>query len=93
MSMSRDVAVPKRLCKLRAELSAGTRPMLLPTIHTLGQLQPFGHVAAALAQTYQPLEIIISDDCSSDRTFAIVEEVCRSYSGRSTTFTVNNIRE
>jgi 8-oxo-dGTP pyrophosphatase MutT (NUDIX family) len=32
-----------------AELSAGTRPMLPPTIHTLGQLAPFPDVAAALA--------------------------------------------
>jgi 8-oxo-dGTP pyrophosphatase MutT (NUDIX family) len=32
-----------------AEQSAGTRPMLPPTIHTLGQLQPFADVAAALA--------------------------------------------
>src|SRR3954447_7544686 len=31
------------------ELAAGTRPMLPPTQHTLGQLQPFGDVAAALA--------------------------------------------
>ena len=32
-----------------AEMSAGTRPMLPPTIHTLGQLEPFADVAAALA--------------------------------------------
>lgn len=32
-----------------AELAAGTRPMLPPTIHTLGQLEPFADVAAALA--------------------------------------------
>jgi len=32
-----------------AEHSAGVRPMLPPTIHTLGQLQPFPDVAAALA--------------------------------------------
>ncbi|MGY1812708.1 NUDIX hydrolase [Blastococcus sp. SYSU D00820] len=31
------------------ELSAGTRPMLPPTIHTLTQLEPFADVAAALA--------------------------------------------
>src|SRR4051812_19351320 len=31
------------------EMRAGTRPMLPPTIHTLGQLQPFADVAAALA--------------------------------------------
>ena len=32
-----------------AEMTAGTRPMLPPTIHTLGQLEPFADVAAALA--------------------------------------------
>ena len=32
-----------------AEMAGGTRPMLPPTIHTLGQLEPFADVAAALA--------------------------------------------
>ena len=32
-----------------AEMTGGTRPMLPPTIHTLGQLEPFPDVAAALA--------------------------------------------
>jgi 8-oxo-dGTP pyrophosphatase MutT (NUDIX family) len=32
-----------------AEMAAGTRPMLPPTIHTLDQLTPFADVAAALA--------------------------------------------
>jgi 8-oxo-dGTP pyrophosphatase MutT (NUDIX family) len=31
------------------EMRAGTRPMMPPTIHTLGQLEPFADVAAALA--------------------------------------------
>lgn len=31
-----------------AEMGVGTRPMLPPTIHTLGQLAPFADVAAAL---------------------------------------------
>jgi hypothetical protein len=31
------------------EMAGGTRPMLPPTIHTLGQLEPFADVAAALA--------------------------------------------
>lgn len=35
-------------------------------------------VHAALAQTYSPLEIILSDDCSNDATF---ETMCRSASG------------
>ena len=35
-------------------------------------------VRAALAQTYRPLEIILSDDASSDRTFEIMEEEARA---------------
>jgi len=38
-------------------------------------------VESALAQTYEPLEIIISDDCSEDETFTIVESVVRDYRG------------
>jgi len=38
-------------------------------------------VAAALAQTYSPLEIIISDDGSTDRTFDLIEQRVRDYRG------------
>jgi hypothetical protein len=38
-------------------------------------------VESALSQTYQPLEIILSDDCSSDRTFQIMEEMVAKYDG------------
>jgi glycosyltransferase involved in cell wall biosynthesis len=38
-------------------------------------------VAGVLAQTYSPLEVILSDDCSSDRTFAIMEEMAAVYRG------------
>jgi glycosyltransferase involved in cell wall biosynthesis len=38
-------------------------------------------VEGALAQTYSPLEIIFSDDCSSDRTFELIEEMVKDYRG------------
>lgn len=39
-------------------------------------------VEAAFAQTYEPLEIILSDDCSTDRTFEIMREMVKKYAGR-----------
>jgi len=41
-------------------------------------------VESALAQTYSPLQIIVSDDCSTDGTFEIVQHVVRGYSGPHT---------
>lgn len=38
-------------------------------------------VEGAFSQTYSPLEIILSDDCSNDRTFEIMEEMAREYRG------------
>jgi glycosyltransferase involved in cell wall biosynthesis len=41
-------------------------------------------VEGAFSQTYSPLEIILSDDCSPDRTFEIMEEMVANYSGPHT---------
>lgn len=41
-------------------------------------------VEGAFAQTYAPLEIILSDDCSPDETFAIMEEMAAAYAGPHT---------
>ncbi|MDX1695598.1 MAG: glycosyltransferase [Ketobacteraceae bacterium] len=38
-------------------------------------------IEGAFAQTYEPLEIILSDDCSSDRTFEIMTEMANNYHG------------
>jgi len=38
-------------------------------------------VEGAFAQTYEPLEIILSDDCSTDRTFEIMKCMAETYCG------------
>jgi glycosyltransferase involved in cell wall biosynthesis len=38
-------------------------------------------VRGALAQTYSPLEIILSDDCSADSTFEFMQQEAARYSG------------
>lgn len=38
-------------------------------------------VQGAFAQSYQPLEIILSDDCSSDATFEIMRRMAAEYRG------------
>lgn len=41
-------------------------------------------VEAAFQQDYSPLEIVISDDCSSDGTFNIIEKLAHNYTGPHT---------
>jgi glycosyltransferase involved in cell wall biosynthesis len=41
-------------------------------------------VEGAFAQTYAPLEIILSDDCSNDATFEIMRELAEAYRGPHT---------
>jgi glycosyltransferase involved in cell wall biosynthesis len=38
-------------------------------------------VEGAFTQTYEQLEIILSDDCSSDQTFEIIKEMAEAYDG------------
>lgn len=38
-------------------------------------------IEGVLSQTYSKLEIIISDDCSTDQTFAIIERLAKQYQG------------
>lgn len=38
-------------------------------------------VRGALAQTYEPLEILVADDCSPDDTFAVIEQTVAGYEG------------
>ena len=38
-------------------------------------------VKCAFAQTYSPLEIVLSDDCSTDRTYDIMRQLAEEYTG------------
>ena len=38
-------------------------------------------IRSAFSQTYSPLEIVLSDDCSTDRTFEIIKELAEQYNG------------
>jgi len=38
-------------------------------------------VEGAFAQTYSPLEIVVSDDCSTDKTYDIICEMAENYTG------------
>jgi len=49
-------------------------------------------VEAALVQTYSPLEIIISDDCSTDTTFDIIQEITSHYKGVHALSVNRNVR-
>jgi glycosyltransferase involved in cell wall biosynthesis len=48
-------------------------------------------VEGAFRQTYRPLEIILSDDCSKDSTFEIMKEMVASYRGPHRVFLHRNV--
>jgi glycosyltransferase involved in cell wall biosynthesis len=58
------------------------RPLITFAIIAYNQ-ERFVHeaVEGALSQTYSPLEIILSDDCSTDGTFEIMQKMAAEYRG------------
>jgi glycosyltransferase involved in cell wall biosynthesis len=61
---------------------AEDRPLVTFALFTYNQEEHIREaVEGAFAQTYEPLEIILSDDFSSDRTFEILQEMAASYEG------------
>lgn len=71
-------------CATSAPRTASTASTPLVTFALLAYRQErliASAVSAALAQTWSPLEIILSDDCSPDDTFAIMQELVADYDG------------
>ncbi len=63
-------------------LSEGERPLITFALLAYNQEQFIREaVEGALSQTYSPLEIILSDDCSTDRTFEIMTAMVKAYEG------------
>lgn len=63
-------------------IDAGEKPLVTFYVIAYNQARFIREaVEGALAQTYSPLEIVLSDDCSTDGTFAIMEELVAGYSG------------
>ncbi len=66
------------------DLPAGTpdRPLVTFALFAYNQEKYIREaVEGAFSQTYEPLEIILSDDCSSDRTFEIMKDMAERYEG------------
>ena len=71
--------VPAQYAKSRTD---GERTLVTFAIFAYNQ-EKYIHeaVEGAFAQTYEPMEIILSDDCSTDRTFEIMKEMASTYKG------------
>ena len=62
--------------------AAQDRPLVTFALFAYNQEQYIREaVEGAFSQTYSPLEIILSDDCSTDRTFEIMQEMAAAYEG------------
>jgi glycosyltransferase involved in cell wall biosynthesis len=65
--------------------TAANKPLASILLIAYNQQATVGEaIAGALAQTYTPLEIIVSDDCSGDATWQRVQEAVADYHGPHT---------
>jgi glycosyltransferase involved in cell wall biosynthesis len=68
--------------EMKTDTTAGSAPLVTFVLFSFNQeIFIRDAIAAAFAQTYSPLQIILTDDCSSDATFAIMEEMANQYTG------------
>lgn len=63
-------------------INSNSHPLVTFALFTYNQEKYIKEaLEGALSQSYTPLEIIISDDCSTDKTFEIAEQIVSSYKG------------
>ncbi len=75
----------ERAKRVRAAVAAGKKPLVSFSIPTYNQEKYVEEaIKSAFAQTYQPLEINISDDCSKDGTWDIIRKLVAEYKGPHT---------
>ena len=72
----------ERAKRVRANVVKGIKPLVSFGVPTYNQEKYVAEaIKSAFAQTYQPLEIIISDDCSKDGTWNIIQRMVAEYKG------------
>jgi glycosyltransferase involved in cell wall biosynthesis len=65
-----------------APRTAAERPLVTHFLYAYRQERTVrAAIESVLAQTYEPLEVILSDDCSPDGTFRVMEEMAAAYRG------------
>ena len=63
--------------------SAAPRPLVTMLLLAYQQQETIeAALRSALAQPYSPLEIVVSDDASTDGTWALVERMVADYAGQ-----------
>lgn len=73
--------MPEQIIKIEY-LPADDLPLITFALFAYNQEKYIRYaIDGAFAQTYARLEIILSDDCSTDRTFDIMQEMAEAYKG------------
>lgn len=67
------------------------RPLVTYALFTYNQEEYVSQaIQSALNQSYTPLEIVISDDCSTDSTFEIIKKETKNYTGPHKLIVIKN---
>lgn len=72
----------ERAKRVREKAAKGIKPLVSLSVMSYNQEKYIADALdGAFSQTYSPLEIVVSDDCSQDRTWEIIKEKVAAYKG------------